>query len=139
MLFRSIKLDALLKYAGLCETGGEAKELVLSLIHILIPADSRTRVTIDTKEFIETIERASLIITDRLKNPLRISLTRSAMFSMRRALLTIDGISVMMIWVLPFLVSSMVARPRRVILDVYKRQHLHPDAHLLLPLYAPAH
>ena len=29
----------------------------------VIPADSRTRVTIDTKEFIETIERASLIIT----------------------------------------------------------------------------
>ena len=25
-----IKLDALLKYAGLCETGGEAKELVQS-------------------------------------------------------------------------------------------------------------
>ena len=24
-----IKLDALLKYAGLCETGGEAKELVV--------------------------------------------------------------------------------------------------------------
>ena len=38
--------------------------LGLSLIHILIPADSRTRVTIDTKEFIETIERASLIITE---------------------------------------------------------------------------
>ncbi len=35
----------------------------------VIPADSRTRVTIDTKEFIETIERASLIITERLKNP----------------------------------------------------------------------
>ena len=33
----------------------------------VIPADSRTRVTIDTKEFIETIERASLIITERLK------------------------------------------------------------------------
>jgi len=32
------------------------------------------------------------------------------------ALLTIYGISVMMIWVRPFLVSSMVARPRRVIL-----------------------
>ena len=32
-------------------------------------------VTIDTKEFIETIERASLIITERLKNPLRISFT----------------------------------------------------------------
>ena len=31
-----IKLDALLKYAGLCETGGEAKSVVqeLSLIHI---------------------------------------------------------------------------------------------------------
>ena len=35
----------------------------------------RTRVTLDTKEFIETIERASLIITERLKNPLRISFT----------------------------------------------------------------
>ncbi len=41
----------------------------------VIPAGSRTRVTIDTKEFIETIERASLIITERLKNPLRISFT----------------------------------------------------------------
>ena len=41
----------------------------------VIPADSRTRVTIDTKEFVETIERASLIITERLKNPLRISFT----------------------------------------------------------------
>ena len=43
--------------------------------HNVIPAGSRTRVTIDTKEFIETIERASLIITERLKNPLRISFT----------------------------------------------------------------
>ena len=41
----------------------------------VIPAGSRTRVTIDTKEFIETIERASLIITERLKNPLRITFT----------------------------------------------------------------
>ena len=47
---------------------------------------------------------------------IRLSLTSSAMFSMRRALLTIYGISVMMIWVRPFLVSSMAARPRRVIL-----------------------
>ena len=39
------------------------------------PAGSRTRVTLDTKEFIETIERASLIITERLKNPLRITFT----------------------------------------------------------------
>ena len=30
-----IKLDALLKYAGLCETGGEAKELVpVSYTHL---------------------------------------------------------------------------------------------------------
>ena len=41
----------------------------------VIPAGSRTRVTIDTKDFISTIERASLIITERLKNPLRISFT----------------------------------------------------------------
>ncbi|MGN0707060.1 MAG: DNA polymerase III subunit beta [Faecalibacterium sp.] len=41
----------------------------------VIPSGNRTRVTIDTKEFIETIERASLIITERLKNPLRISFT----------------------------------------------------------------
>ena len=39
----------------------------------VIPAGSRTRVTLDVKEFVETIERASLIITERLKNPLRIS------------------------------------------------------------------
>ena len=37
-----IKLDALLKYAGLCETGGEAKEL--SLIHISEPT-RRTPIT----------------------------------------------------------------------------------------------
>ena len=30
-----IKLDALLKYAGLCETGGEAKELVQGGVPIL--------------------------------------------------------------------------------------------------------
>ena len=41
----------------------------------VIPAGSRTRVTLDTKDFISTIERASLIITERLKNPLRISFT----------------------------------------------------------------
>ena len=43
--------------------------------HNVIPDGSRTRVTLDTKEFIETIERASLIITERLKNPLRITFT----------------------------------------------------------------
>ncbi|EFB74648.1 DNA polymerase III subunit beta [Subdoligranulum variabile] len=39
----------------------------------VIPKDNRTRVTVDCKTFINTIERASLIITERLKNPLRIS------------------------------------------------------------------
>ena len=39
----------------------------------VIPDGSRTRVTVECKQFINTIERASLIITERLKNPLRIS------------------------------------------------------------------
>ena len=41
----------------------------------VIPEGWRTQVTLDTKDFIETIERASLIITERLKNPLRITFT----------------------------------------------------------------
>ena len=43
--------------------------------YVVFTTGSRTRVILDTKEFIETIERASLIITERLKNPLRISFT----------------------------------------------------------------
>ena len=39
----------------------------------VIPKDRKTRVTVECKSFIDTIERASLIITERLKNPLRIS------------------------------------------------------------------
>ena len=39
----------------------------------VIPKDRKTRVTVECKNFIDTIERASLIITERLKNPLRIS------------------------------------------------------------------
>ncbi|MCI2046925.1 MAG: DNA polymerase III subunit beta [Faecalibacterium sp.] len=38
----------------------------------VLPEGFRTRVTVDCKEFVDTIERASLIITERLKNPLRI-------------------------------------------------------------------
>lgn len=38
----------------------------------VIPEGFRTRAVIDTRDFIDTIERASLIITERLKNPLRI-------------------------------------------------------------------
>lgn len=43
----------------------------------VIPEGCRTRVTLDTRDFIDTIERASLIITERLKNPLRVSFTSS--------------------------------------------------------------
>ena len=39
----------------------------------VIPKEKKTRVTVDCKTFINTIERASLIITERLKNPLRIT------------------------------------------------------------------
>ena len=39
----------------------------------VIPQGARTRVVVDCRRFIETIERASLIITERLKNPLRIT------------------------------------------------------------------
>lgn len=38
----------------------------------VIPAGYKTRVVLESRDFIETIERASLIITERLKNPLRI-------------------------------------------------------------------
>ena len=38
----------------------------------VIPSTSKTQVALETRDFIETIERASLIITERLKNPLRI-------------------------------------------------------------------
>ena len=38
----------------------------------VIPAGYKTRAVLDTRDFIDTIERASLIITERLKNPLRI-------------------------------------------------------------------
>ena len=37
-----------------------------------LPAGCKTRALIDTREFIDTIERASLVITERLKDPLRI-------------------------------------------------------------------
>lgn len=39
----------------------------------VVPQGYRTRVEIDVKMFVETVERASLIITERLKNPLRIT------------------------------------------------------------------
>lgn len=39
----------------------------------VIPEGHKTRAVLDTRDFIETIERASLIITERLKNPLRIT------------------------------------------------------------------
>ena len=42
----------------------------------VIPQGARTKVVVDCKPFIETIERASLIITERLKNPLRITFSK---------------------------------------------------------------
>ena len=39
----------------------------------VIPKDKKTRVTVDCKTFIDTIERASLIITERMKKPLLIN------------------------------------------------------------------
>lgn len=39
----------------------------------VIPKEKRTRVVVDCRTFINVIERCSLIITERLKNPLRIT------------------------------------------------------------------
>ena len=39
----------------------------------VIPKGARTTVTVNCRAFVETIERASLVITERLKNPLRIN------------------------------------------------------------------
>lgn len=39
----------------------------------VIPDGYKTRVCVDVRDFVNTIERASLIITERLKNPLRIT------------------------------------------------------------------
>ncbi|MDD4851322.1 MAG: DNA polymerase III subunit beta [Gemmiger sp.] len=41
----------------------------------VIPDGCRTSVVVDCRPFIDTVERASLIITERLKNPLRVSFT----------------------------------------------------------------
>ena len=42
----------------------------------VIPDGCRSKVVVDCKQFIDTIERASLIITERLKNPLRIAFAK---------------------------------------------------------------
>ena len=39
----------------------------------VVPEGYKTRVIVDTRDFINVIERASLIITERLKNPLRVT------------------------------------------------------------------
>ena len=39
----------------------------------VVPEGNKTKVTVKTKEFIDSVERASLIIIERLKNPLRIT------------------------------------------------------------------
>lgn len=45
--------------------------------HRVIPEGYQTRVVIDTHDFSNVIERASLIITERLKNPLRITFDKN--------------------------------------------------------------
>lgn len=43
----------------------------------VIPEGCKTRIVIDTRDFIDVVERASLIITERLKNPLRITFDKN--------------------------------------------------------------
>lgn len=49
----------------------------------VIPNVCKTRVVLETRDFIDTIERASLIITERLKNPLRILFDASGKVTVR--------------------------------------------------------
>ena len=49
----------------------------------VIPNGCKTRVVLETRDFIDTIERASLIITERLKNPLRILCDASGKVTVR--------------------------------------------------------
>ena len=49
----------------------------------VIPNGCKTRVVLETRDFIDTIERASLIITERLKNPLRILFDASGKVTVR--------------------------------------------------------
>ncbi|MEG2769186.1 MAG: DNA polymerase III subunit beta [Oscillospiraceae bacterium] len=52
----------------------------------VVPQEFSTRVIIDTKDFIESIERASLIITERLKEPLRITFGKNVLIRCQTAL-----------------------------------------------------
>ena len=49
----------------------------------VIPNGCKTRVLLESRDFIDTIERASLIITERLKNPLRILFESSGKVTVR--------------------------------------------------------
>ena len=49
----------------------------------VIPNGCKTRVVLETRDFIDTIERASLIITERLKNPLRLLFDASGKVTVR--------------------------------------------------------
>ncbi|MEG2166474.1 MAG: DNA polymerase III subunit beta [Ruthenibacterium sp.] len=52
----------------------------------VVPEGYKTRVIVDTRDFINTIERASLIITERLKNPLRITFDQNVTVRCQTAL-----------------------------------------------------
>ena len=44
----------------------------------VIPKEHRTTVVVDCRQFINTLERASLIINERIKNPLRVTFSEEA-------------------------------------------------------------
>lgn len=73
----SVKIDANRRYVVFTTNGYTIMSRLIEGDFLnyesVIPKDKRTRVTVDCKTFINTIERASLIITERLKNPLRIT------------------------------------------------------------------
>ena len=72
-----VKIDANRRYVVFTTNGYTIMSLLIEGDFLnyegVIPKDKKTRVTVDCKTFIDTIERASLIITERLKNPLRIN------------------------------------------------------------------
>ena len=77
----SVKIDANRRYVVFTTNGYTIMSRLIEGDFLnyesVIPKDKKTRITVDCKTFIDTIERASLIITERLKNPLRISFTEN--------------------------------------------------------------
>ena len=73
-----VKIDANRRYVVFTSNGYTIMSRLIggrtsSTMRASLRRTEKTRVTVECKSFIDTIERASLIITERLKNPLRIS------------------------------------------------------------------